>query len=322
MNYSDQRKAFFFNQIVEIGNVEKVKEMISNGVNVNQRDCDLLGSLEIAVRYGHIEIVELLLKHGATIDKRYSIELDIATQKGHLEIVKLLIEAGANMNVSYQDENPPIVRAINNADRRLFDYLAPLTNPELCESAKGGALFNAAATGNIHIFKFLQKIGIVLNARDYEGKTALMLAAIFGQSQVVKTLLSLGFKISTRDEYGRTALMLSTRYRTSGEAGKPIALKSSLEIVRILFDAGADIHAKDFEGKSPIIYATQFGLPEIVELLLELGASVQDKDIENHNVLDYAKNRSILLRDHLISDNRSLHQKLIQILLDAGATEE
>ncbi len=51
---------------------------------------------------------------------------------------------------------------------------------------------------------------------------------------------------------------------------------------------GADIDARDKDGRSALIFASSSGFPVLVALLLEWGADVNAKDREQNTALDWA----------------------------------
>jgi uncharacterized protein len=56
----------------------------------------------VSAKEGHLEIVKILVKAGAQIDRQddnWKSALIWSTKMGHLEIVKFLIEAGADMDL-------------------------------------------------------------------------------------------------------------------------------------------------------------------------------------------------------------------------------
>ena len=68
----------------------------------------------------------------------------------------------------------------------------------------------------------------------------------------------------------------------------PLHLASALgheEIITLLIDNGADLNAKDEDGKTPLFYASSKGHKEIVEILINHGADVNAMDKNNNNVL-------------------------------------
>ena len=88
------------------GDVEKVRELIDKGVDVNGFK-DRRNALMAATEGGHAEIVELLIKAEADVDAQYWLGLGInrmsplhqASMNGDLKIMKLLIDADANVNI-------------------------------------------------------------------------------------------------------------------------------------------------------------------------------------------------------------------------------
>ena len=89
----------------ETNNVDRVKSLISAGVNVNH-ECNgtpLCGAAYV----GNVETVRLLIEAGADIDKKvndsYFNPLLSASYAGHSEVVKLLVEAGANIHTRVKD---------------------------------------------------------------------------------------------------------------------------------------------------------------------------------------------------------------------------
>ena len=84
------------------GDLERVRQLIQEGHNVNRRDnCGVTPLME-AARYGHDQVVQELIRAGADVngkgkDKRTALHL--ASWCGRSSVIKTLAEAGANPNV-------------------------------------------------------------------------------------------------------------------------------------------------------------------------------------------------------------------------------
>jgi ankyrin repeat protein len=79
------------------GNLERVKELISQGVD------NLDKALRKASTYGHLEIIKYLDSQGADIHACDDGALRLASYNGQLEVVKYLVEQGADIHA--KDDN-------------------------------------------------------------------------------------------------------------------------------------------------------------------------------------------------------------------------
>lgn len=88
-------------QAVYDGDLDKVKEYIDQGVDVNQSTT--ISPLMMATTRGYLEIAELLIKHGANVNYVNSSDQNTplikAAERGHLDIIKLLLKNGANFRM-------------------------------------------------------------------------------------------------------------------------------------------------------------------------------------------------------------------------------
>lgn len=75
--------------------------------------------------------------------------------------------------------------------------------------AGGTALIRVSSllSGKAEIVQFLLSNGADINAKDDEGRTALMWAAFGGKKETLQILLAYNADINLRDNNGRTALM-------------------------------------------------------------------------------------------------------------------
>ena len=147
-----------FLQAIENGDVPKVREFISAGVDINAEDDNGDTALLTASWSGNKEIVELLLANGADVnyetDAYFYTALMRASGQRHAEIVRLLLNYGANVNAE--------------DDWQLT------------------SLMRAAESGHFEVVRLLLERGADASLRDDRGKTALELAEESGHFEVAE----------------------------------------------------------------------------------------------------------------------------------------
>jgi hypothetical protein len=79
-----------------------------------------------ACTLGEIDVVRLLLEHGANIhvvDDDYGSLIQAASSHGHVEVVKLLLSYGADVNADKGMSRTPFELAVDRSDRQLAELL-------------------------------------------------------------------------------------------------------------------------------------------------------------------------------------------------------
>ncbi len=103
--------------------------------------------------------------------------------------------------------------------------------------------------------------------------------------------------VNAQDKDGSTPLILASEHN------------SSKEVIQLLIDNGADLHARTEDGYTPLISASKYtSNPEVIQLLIDNGADVNAKDGGGWTPLMWA-----LLK------RKSSNKEVIQILIDNGA---
>jgi ankyrin repeat protein len=213
-----------------------------------------------------IELAELLVSAGADVNAR-------ATGGGRANGTPLLCAARA-----YQEG---IARSLlrHGADPRAFD------------DQQATALMLAADQDLLALTDDLLQKGVDLEARDLDGKTAL-LHARWEKAQVGARLIAAGANVNVIPPSGWTALMEATRTR-------------SLESVRLLLEHRADLTARNQRQETALLVAASQGATQIARLLLDGGADPNVVSNTGHTALMLAAAEG--------------HAELVRLLLERGA---
>lgn len=115
-------------QAIETSDVDAVRFLTERGVDVNECGKGTLPPLHMAAQHGNAEIVRLLLRSGAEVDKDCGFEdgmtpLREAVKWGHLDVCKVLIQYGADPLQVDLDGNTLAHTAVMGDNPELLDYL-------------------------------------------------------------------------------------------------------------------------------------------------------------------------------------------------------
>lgn len=129
------------NQVFE-SNLDKIKELLNEGANINYIDKNMDSPLLIAISNNNYDLVKFLLENGANPnpdpDKVYTLPLNLAidtsvevtknnidVKEDSIDIIKLLLEFGANFNIKDKDgENAyEFAKGYHIPAQHLFDQI-------------------------------------------------------------------------------------------------------------------------------------------------------------------------------------------------------
>ncbi|MFT4314937.1 MAG: ankyrin repeat domain-containing protein [Wolbachia pipientis] len=150
----------------------------------------------------------------------------------------------------------------------------------------------AAENNNKNIIEFFLSKGVSIDDADRYGRTPLYYASGNGNLDIVKCLVEKGADINAQDKGGKTSLdaAIDKKYDNVEKYLKQVQLDKELLIVaqygnldevRDLVSKGANINAKDKDGKTPLHLAAQGNSTNIIQLLLDMKVSSTSVDVED-----------------------------------------
>uniref|UniRef100_A0A287DB44 Ankyrin repeat domain-containing protein 27 n=1 Tax=Ictidomys tridecemlineatus TaxID=43179 RepID=A0A287DB44_ICTTR len=156
---------------------EKLARIPTNGLGVNVTNLDGSSPLHVAALHGRVDLIPLLLKHGANAGARnanQAVPLHLACQKGHFQVVKYLLDSNVKPNKKDISGNTPLIYA--------------------CSS------------GHHEVAALLLQHGASINATNNKGNTALHEAVIEKHVFVVELLLLHGASVHILNKRQCTAI--------------------------------------------------------------------------------------------------------------------
>ena len=184
-------------KLVANGNLEEVSTLIAQGADVNETMPLGRTLLMLASEKGYLELVQLLIQHGANIHALDSIRkvnaLMWACEFNHLEVAQLLIKLGADVNIKGDIAG---VTPLMFTSRFGFTPLTALlltAKPQLDTlnyNFASTALIIAARYGFLDIVKLLVAAGANTEIRSKSGETARDTANNYGHTAIVEFLSS------------------------------------------------------------------------------------------------------------------------------------
>ncbi|MFC1855547.1 ankyrin repeat domain-containing protein [Thermodesulfobacteriota bacterium] len=185
--------ATFMNAIYG-GDISKIRKLIKEGADVNEKDVDGMSALMSTIRnLCDIDIVKLLIANGADLNATTdngSTALMFASIEEEINIVKALIKSGADVNIQNNDGENALMWAIMDS-RPEAEKLLVKSGTDLNARDKNGRNV-LMMIGDEEFAELIIKKGADVNVKDNDGRTALMNAKAFGNKYLVDLLMKAG----------------------------------------------------------------------------------------------------------------------------------
>ncbi|KAL9610192.1 MAG: hypothetical protein Q9167_005096 [Letrouitia subvulpina] len=273
------------------GNVSLCRLLLEEGAQVNNVPDNEVPPLWRAADSGKENVVKVLLEYGASTeapDKSGRTAIFSAALKGHWKTLSVLLQGGANANV--RDVNhqnlllclasdkterlkDKIEKQLKQVEEKLQDFKDRLDKKEkqsdkkrrLEKEKKELQQSKKESEARNEVVRILLETDIDLEAKDKDGRTALLWAAALGKDFFAKLLLTCrthnNADIHATNSRGKTALHLG-------------AENNHLNVVKLLLEHDSDPHARSDGGWTALHNAADKGHCEVASLLLNRNADV------------------------------------------------
>ena len=283
--------------------------------------CNHQTPLHSASLYGRLDIVRLLLDHGATSNSKdkfgrtplhlvakgeYNLEQD------RVRTAQLLLDRGADVNAQTKYGATPLHLAsyLGRIDiaRVLLDRGAIANS----KGRKGRTALHCVAQGRhlfsandaIHVAQLLLERGADANAPDDDKRTPLHLASYHGKVGIAQVLLDGGASVNSMGVAGQTPLhVVANRYSRYDE--------SKVLVAQLLLERGADVNMPDDTNQTPLHLASISEGIKMVEVLLNAGANARARNAQDQSPFDVISRRPYGSRDDVVD--------IARLLLEHGA---
>jgi len=269
--------------------------------------------LHYAAWKGNVEIVKLLLDHGADLHATIVEQsvIHFAARSGNVEVISILLDKGADVNAKGFMEATP--------------------------------LMYAAARSDLIMARFLLERGADIQQKDIQGFTALYNAVENGSPEIIDFLISRGANVNeiSKTSYGYetplyhamlrgridNAILLVTKYNANvntqtADSSTPLHLavyKGQKEMVDVLLKNKGNPLAKDAKGLTPIELLSEStpNREEIQQLFALYSPDSLNAKLASDNKIQDAK-----LRDKLFKDMDSLNITEVRTVIENGLNIE
>lgn len=216
--------------------------LVKNGTNVNSCDLWKFTSLHEAALKGKLEIVKLLLKHGADPNRKnreLRTPLDMVLDKFVLdendqEIADLLRGDEAILDAAKKGELSRLMKLVTKENVDCRD----------CNGRNSTPLHLASGYNNFQVAEFLLEMGANVNSIDKGGLIPLHNASSYGHLDLAALLIKHGANVNAPDRWGFTPL-------------HEAAQKGRTQLVALLLSHGASVKLKNYEGYIPLDLVTE-----------------------------------------------------------------
>ncbi|KAL6605455.1 ankyrin repeat-containing domain protein [Neocallimastix sp. 'constans'] len=303
INSRGQNIFFYLNQSKDKPlDAQVLKYLIKNGANYSWKNLQNMSYLDCMLKNNNIKFVDTMLNSiSFNNDFILDILLNVKNKKRYSREVWY-----NKINEQYQkiDINKDVIKIIiKNRSEQMFDLILKYTAKPSNDKLLNLMMHLVCREKNVEFLKKLIKKGVNVNCKEEETLATPLMELSFIEKglkcinqniyDMFVLLIEAGADINARDANGKTALMhiLSTK-------------KVSIKLIKFLIKHGAEVNDLCKNGYSPLIYACQGNKKSVIKSLIELGANIEFTSKDGKSFLIHAAmNGCIYLTEYLIENN-------------------
>ncbi|QRI42759.1 ankyrin repeat protein [Cheloniid poxvirus 1] len=270
----------------------------------------LSSSLYLAVSVSEIDIVRLLIEHGADVVKCKNPPLHKAISSDNTDMAKLLIDCGADIEQIHCGNSPLYISVYRN-NKALTRYLL-----------KKGVNYNRFFLNYYDVlydrisddmYKVFLDFNVDLNIQTRNFETPLHYAIKNNKIDLVRILLDNSAVIGKNWFLHKQYLIKALEYNCD------------YDIIMLLVKYGVPINEQDDLGKTPLHYSVSNGRKDITDVLLNTGADINIIDDCMGSPLHYAVSRNDIITTKTLLDrgaNVNIANNHIDTVLNIAVTSK
>jgi len=297
-----------FHTAITIGDIESVEKYISQNKKLaNTKDLDEI-PLILAAKAGHLKICEILIKDGAdplAKDWKGRNAMHWAVSENNIEIVRLLSVHKQLIDSKNNAGETPLSSAAQRGYLEVCKLLLNAGADPLATADEGrwNAMHYAASNGRTEIVRLLLAYKPLIDSKDEDGKTPLILAAFTNRLETFQILLQASADSLATEGGGWNAMHYAAK-------------NGNTEMVRMLSVFTQLIDSKNGIHQTPFMLAAQQGRLGVCEVLLKAEANPLATDMDHWNAMHYAASKGNVDTVRMLSG----HKQLIDVINNKGRT--